>query len=157
MAAKPRVVVLGGGFAALESAFLLRMRLHDAVDIRLISDNDHFVFRPNSIYVPFGADPSSLLVDLHKPLARRHINFEHGKIAEVDADEKFVSLADGQRFRYDKLVVATGADTAAREVPGLAEHGASIWTTDSMLEVRRRFAEARDRARAGERQRVLFL
>jgi hypothetical protein len=27
MPAKPQVLVLGGGFAALESAFLLRMRL----------------------------------------------------------------------------------------------------------------------------------
>ena len=40
MNAKPRVLILGGGFAALESAFLLRMRLHDEVDIRLVSDSD---------------------------------------------------------------------------------------------------------------------
>ena len=58
MTAAPQVVVLGGGFAALEAAFLLRMRLHEQVDIRLVSDRDHFVFRPSSIYVPFGADPS---------------------------------------------------------------------------------------------------
>jgi sulfide:quinone oxidoreductase len=123
----------------------------------VVSDNDHFVFRPNSIYVPFGADPASLLVDLRKPLARRHINFEGGAVAEVDPDGRFVSLSDGQRFRYDKLVVATGADTHAQEIPGLAEHAATIWTTDSMLGVRDRFAQARDRARRGERQRVLFL
>lgn len=157
MAAKPQVLVLGGGFAALEAAFLLRMRLHNQVDIRLVSDNDHFVFRPNSIYVPFGADPASLLVDLRKPLARRHIAFEAGSVAEVDPDSRFVRLADGQRFRYDKLIVATGADMHAEEVPGLAEHAATIWTKESMLDVRRRFAEVCDRARRGERQRVLFL
>jgi sulfide:quinone oxidoreductase len=157
MTVAPQVLVIGGGFAALETAFLLRMRVHDRVDIRLVSDNDQFVFRPNSIYVPFGADPSSLLVDLHKPLARRHINFERGAVAEVDPDNRLVSLADGQRFRYDKLVIATGADTHAEEVPGLAEHAATIWTTDAMLDVRRRFAEVRERARGGERQRVLFL
>ncbi|MGZ4271100.1 MAG: NAD(P)/FAD-dependent oxidoreductase [Solirubrobacteraceae bacterium] len=157
MAVAPQVLVLGGGFTALETAFLLRMRAHDRVDIRLVSDRDHFVFRPNSIYVPFGADPSSLLVDLHKPLARRRINFERGSVAEVDADNKFVSLRDGQRFRYDKLVVATGADTHAEEVPGLAEHAATIWTTESMLDVRGRFEAVRERAGRGERQRVLFL
>jgi sulfide:quinone oxidoreductase len=157
MEAKQQVVVLGGGFAALESAFLLRMRLHDQVDIRLVSDSDDFVFRPNSIYVPFGADPASLLVGLAKPLAKRHIGFERGRVAEVDPDKRFVSLADGQRFRYDKLVIATGADTHAEEVPGLSEHAATIWTADSMLGVRRRFAEVRDCARRGERQRVLFL
>jgi sulfide:quinone oxidoreductase len=157
MQAKPKVVVLGGGFAALEAAFLLRMRLHDEVDMRLVSDNENFVFRPNSIYVPFGMDPAALLVDLRKPLGRRHINFEHGSVAEVDPDARSVSLADGQRFPYDKLIVATGADTHAQEVPGLAEHAATIWTTDSMLDVRHRVAKIRDRARLGQRQRVVFL
>jgi sulfide:quinone oxidoreductase len=157
MQAKPQILVLGGGFAALESAFLLRMRLGERADIRLVSDREHFVFRPNSIYVPFGTDPASLLVGLRKPLARRRINFERGRVAEVDADRRFVSLEDGQRFRYDKLIVATGADTHAEEVPGLSEHAATIWTTDSMLDVRRRFTAVHDRAWRGERQRVLFL
>jgi sulfide:quinone oxidoreductase len=157
MSAKPQILVLGGGFAALESTFLLRMRLGEKVDIRLVSDREHFVFRPNSIYVPFGADPASLLVGLRKPLSRRHVNFERGSVAEVDPDARFVALDDGQRFRYDKLIVATGADTHAAEVPGLTEHAATIWTTDSMLDVRRRFAEVRDRALRGEHQRVLFL
>jgi sulfide:quinone oxidoreductase len=157
MTSKPRILVLGGGFAALEAAFLLRMSAGEDAAIRLVSDNDHFVFRPNSIYVPFGTDPSSLLVGLRRPLARRRINFEHGGVAEVDPDARFVTLTDGQRFAYDKLVVATGADTNAGEIPGLEEHAATIWTSDSMLGVRRRFEQARDRARRGERQRILFL
>jgi len=157
MPANPKVLVLGGGFAALETAFLLRMRQRDAVDIRVVSERDRFLFRPNSIYVPFGADPDSLLVDLNKPMRRREIEFERGSVTEVDPDAKLVTLEDGERFAYDKLVVATGADTNAAEIPGLAEHGATIWTTDSMLEVRRRFEQVRDRVRAGERQRVLFL
>jgi sulfide:quinone oxidoreductase len=157
MAAKPQILILGGGFAALEAAFLLRMRLHDQVGIRVVSDQDAFVFRPNSIYVPFGAEPASLLTGLARPLARRRIAFEHGRVGEVDADARFVGLRDGQRFRYDKLIVATGADTHAGEVPGLEQHAATIWTPQSMLEVRRRFHEARDAARRGERPRVLFL
>ena len=107
--------------------------------------------------MPFGTDPGSLLVGLRKPLAKRRINFEHGGVAEVDPDARFVTLTDGQRFGYEKLVVATGADTHAREIPGLDEHAATIWTSDSMLGVRRRFEQARDRARRGERQRILFL
>lgn len=157
MNAKPHVLVLGGGFAALESAFLLRSRLHDAVEIKLVSDRDHFLFRPNSIYVPFGGDPESLQVDLEKPLSRRQIGFEQSAVREVDPDGRLVSLADGQRLRYDKLIVATGANTSASEIPGLAEHAATIWTTDSMLDVRRRFEQVRHRSRAGQPQRVVFL
>ena len=133
------------------------MRLHDAVDIRLVSASDQFTFRPEQIYVPFGADPASLLVDLHKPLRRRRVDFVAGNAADVDADAQLVTLRDGQRLRYDKLIVATGAGTHAQEIPGLQEHAATIWTSDSMLEVRRRFQHARDAARRGEHQRVLFL
>lgn len=157
MPATPQVLVLGSGFAALETAFLLRMRLHERVDIRLVSEREEFLFRPNSIYVPFGADPDSLRVDLHKAFSKRDIDFAQGSVAEVDPNDKVVSTVDGQRFSYDKLVVATGADTNVGEIPGLAENSATIWTTDSMLEVRKRFEEARDRAKRGEQQRILFL
>ena len=149
MPAKPQVLVLGGGFAALESAFLLRMRLGEQVDIRLVSDRDHFVFRPNSIYVPFGADPASLLVGLRKPLARRHINFERGSVAEVDPDARFVQLdrraalplrqahrRDGRRHARRRR---SRASPSTRRRSG---------RTDSMLDVRRRFERgARSRAR----------
>ncbi len=157
MSAKLNILVLGGGFAALETAFLLRMRTHDHVDIRLVCDSDRFVFRPNSIYVPFGGDPESLYVPLGKPLGRRDIDLVVGEAIAVDPDRRLVSLADGQRFAYDRLVIATGAGIRPDEVPGLAEHAATIWTPESMLGVRRRFEDVRVRAGNGERQRVMFL
>jgi sulfide:quinone oxidoreductase len=157
MSAKPNILVLGGGFAALETAFLLRMRLHDDVDIRLVCDSDRFVFRPNSIYVPFGGNPESLYVPLAKPLGRRDVDLVVGEAQAVDPDRRLVALADGQRFAYDRLVIATGAGMRPDEVPGLAEHAATIWTPESMLGVRRRFQDVRMRAANGERRRVLFL
>ena len=157
MPAKPNVLILGGGFAALEAAFLLRMRLRDRVDMTLVSDHDYFTFRPNSIYVPFGMEPSALRVWLDKPLGRRHIALERGRVAGVNPDSREVELADGRRLVYDHLVIATGADTAAQEIPGLAEHAATIWTTTSMLDVRRRFEAVRDAAARGDARRVLFL
>ncbi|MFN8132056.1 MAG: FAD-dependent oxidoreductase [Solirubrobacteraceae bacterium] len=157
MTATPRVLVLGGGFAALESAFLLRMRLHDDIDISLVCDRDQFVFRPNTIYVPFGADPDSLLVDLRAPLHKRSIPFHEGRVADVDTDAKLVALEDGQRLAYDKLIVATGAGMRPDEIPGLSEHASTIWTADSMLGVRAAFERVRDAALAGTDQRVLFL
>jgi len=54
MSARPRIVVAGAGFAGLEAAYLLRMRLHDAADVTIVAPNDAFVFRPNTIYLPFG-------------------------------------------------------------------------------------------------------
>jgi sulfide:quinone oxidoreductase len=157
MTAKPKLLILGGGFAGLETAFMMRMRLHDTVDLTLVSDRDAFLFKPNTIYIPFGAAPESLLIPLDKPLYRRHIAFHNERVAEVDVDAKRVALADGTVLPYDFLVLATGATMRPEEVPGLAEHASTIWTPQEMLGLRARLEDLRARALAGEHQEVLFL
>ena len=157
MTGKPRVLILGGGFAALETAFLLRMRALDACEIDLVSDSERFLFRPNTIYVPFGADPEHFYVDLAKPLGRRGIGLQKGVVAGVEPKGKTVSLGDGRELPYDRLVIATGAGMRAEEIPGLTEHAATIWTPHTMLELGRRFRRLRDAALGGQAQRVLFL
>jgi sulfide:quinone oxidoreductase len=80
-----------------------------------------------------------------------------GSVTGVDADAHEVLLAGERRVGYDKLVIATGADMRPQEIPGLAEHAATIWTPDSMLGVRERFEQVRHSAKQGSRSRVLFL
>jgi NADH dehydrogenase FAD-containing subunit len=157
MSERPHITILGAGFAGLETAFLLRMRLRDRADLTLVSEREAFTFRPNTIYVPFGADPSDLVVDLAKPFRRRRVEFVQGTVSGVDPDAHEVELADGRKVGYDKLVIATGANMRAEEIPGLAEHAATIWTPQSMLGVRKRFERVRDDAKAGRPSRVLFL
>jgi sulfide:quinone oxidoreductase len=157
MSDRTRITILGAGFAGLESAFLLRMRLRDRADLTLVSERERFTFRPNTIYVPFGADPDDLVVDLEKPFHRRHVEFVEGTVAGVDPGAHAVELADGRTVDYDKLVIATGAAMRPDEIPGLAEHAATIWTPQSMLGVRERFERVRDEAEAGRSSRVLFL
>jgi sulfide:quinone oxidoreductase len=157
MSSRPCITILGAGFAGLETAFLLRMRLRDRADLTVVSERESFTFRPNTIYVPFGADPDDLVVALDKPFRRRHVDFVQGSVEGVDPAAHEVRLAGGRRVSYDKLVIATGAGMRPEEIPGLAEHAATIWTPASMLGVRERFERVRDDARAGRRSRVLFL
>jgi sulfide:quinone oxidoreductase len=154
---RARIVVVGAGFAGLETAFLLRMRLRDKAELQLVSESPTFTFRPHTIYVPFGASTDDLVVELDKPLLRRHVAFIPGRACGVDPGAHELELVGGGRVRYDKLVLATGAAMRPQEIPGLNEHAATIWTPESMLGVRERFEWVRDRARNGERSRVLFL
>src|SRR5215469_14109055 len=105
---RPQVVVLGGGFGGLEAAFLLRMRLGHRADITLISDQPGFLFKPNTIYVPFGLDPRTLFIDL--PGATRHADVELHVETVEDVDARAGTVATTRRLLpYDHLVVATGA------------------------------------------------
>ncbi|MFD0274229.1 NAD(P)/FAD-dependent oxidoreductase [Kitasatospora sp. NPDC127111] len=157
MAAKPHVLVLGGGFAGLETAFSLHRRFADRVRLTIVADQDSFLFKPNTIYIPFGGDEGSLRIPLVEPLSRRRITFQPGEVAEVEPDSRTVDLSDGTRLRYDFLVVATGAAMRSQEVPGLAQHARAIWTPAQLLDLRGELAELRDAARAGRHRRVLFL
>src|SRR5437588_8334886 len=157
MSDRQRIVILGAGFAGLETAFLLRMRMRDAAELTVVSEQEAFTFRPNTIYVPFGADPDDLVVDLSKPFRRREVTFVGGRVVGVDPGAHEVALEGGQKLGYDKLVIATGAGMRPEEIPGLAEHAATIWTPQSMLGVRDRLERVLSDARTGQRTRVLLL
>jgi NADH dehydrogenase FAD-containing subunit len=154
----PKIVILGGGFAGLEAAFLLRKRLGDDASLALVSDSDRFVFRPNTIYIPFGRDPESLVIKLRKPLRKRGVAFHESGVLNVDSNARNVRLQDGTVLPFDYLVIATGATMRPEEVPGLAEHGCTIWTSQEMLRLRDGFEAIRDQARenSSENLRVLF-
>ncbi|MDR5697146.1 MAG: FAD-dependent oxidoreductase [Armatimonadota bacterium] len=150
----PKIAVIGGGFGGLEAAFYLRMRLRDRAQITLLSDQDHFLFKPNTIYIPFGLDPDSLKIPLAVPARRKGIEFVQARVRDVDPITRHV-YTDGTVISYDFLVLATGAGMRPEEVPGLAEHAETIWTPEDMLRLRSTF-EFLARGPA-KRQRVLFL
>nr|BFF25126.1 hypothetical protein GCM10025732_30910 [Glycomyces mayteni] len=124
----PRVVIVGGGFAGLETAFTLRSHLGKRVDLLLIADQHDFVFKPNSIYLPFGGDEDKLHVPITEPATRRDITLIRGSLARVDAEGHRIELDDGTLEHYDYLVLATGAAMRPEEIPGLASHARTIWT-----------------------------
>ncbi|TAK20127.1 MAG: NAD(P)/FAD-dependent oxidoreductase [Chloroflexota bacterium] len=153
---QPRVVVIGGGFGGLEAAFYTRMKVGDRAAMTLVSDQDHFLFKPNTIYVPFGLDPAELTIPLDRPTSRKGIRLVQGKASVIDTVSRTVT-AGGEDIPYDHLVVATGASMRAEEIPGMAEHAYMIWTPEEMLRLRVGFDGLLVAADAGKERRVLFL
>ena len=59
---RPRVVIVGGGFAGIEAAKNLR---HAPVDVTLVDRSNHFVFQPLLYQVATGAlAPSDIAVPI---------------------------------------------------------------------------------------------
>jgi sulfide:quinone oxidoreductase len=158
--AKARIVVLGGGFGGLEAALSIRARMPEQADITLVSDKDYFLFKPNTIYIPFGLDPSKLSFHLSRPTHRRDINLVTATARDIDPISRWVCL-DRQNqiseLSYDYLVVATGAGMRPEEIPGLEEFANTIWTTDEMMRLRSDFQKLMVDAKDGQRREVLFL
>jgi NADH dehydrogenase FAD-containing subunit len=152
----PRIVVLGGGFGGLEAVFYLRKRLGRHAELTLVSDRDEFLFKPNTIYIPFGKEPERFVFKLAPTLDRRHIRFVQGKAERIDPGAKRVTTSAGP-VDYDYLVVATGATMRPDEVPGLARHANTIWTPEEMMRLRKGVEGAVEAARAGKAQKVLFV
>lgn len=148
---KKRVVIVGGSFGGINTAYALRRKLRERVEITVISRDAEFTFVPSLPWVILGwRDPGRLHVPLAGPLARRGIRFVHGEVLELHPDRAEVRTA-GESFPYDYLVVASGAELDYAAVPGIGPgaHTQSTFTTAEAVAARDALARTlqRDRGR----------
>jgi sulfide:quinone oxidoreductase len=98
-------LVLGGGFAGLESAIQLRRA---GLEVTLVSDRPYLFVYPTSIWVVTGEKPfEEVCLDL-ADVARRHgFAFVQGKVEAVSGARRSV-IVDGRELQADPLVLALG-------------------------------------------------
>jgi sulfide:quinone oxidoreductase len=115
-----RVVVLGGGTAGTMVVNKLRRKLDRARwQITVIDQTDRHLYQPGFLFIPFGDYQTS---DVVKPRSRfipDGVEFVLGEIDRVDPDADEVLLADGRRFGYDYLIVASGTTPRPDQTPGM--------------------------------------
>ncbi|MHB0970764.1 MAG: NAD(P)/FAD-dependent oxidoreductase [Thermoanaerobaculia bacterium] len=151
-----KVVVVGTGFGGLEAAFYLRRRLGRRIKLTVVGENDTFLFKPNTIYIPFGKPPEAFVFPVGMAFEKRHIDFVQGRATAIDTGRK-VLVAGNARISYDYLVLATGAAMRPEEIPGLSENANTIFTPEEMMRLRGSLADLLARAGTGVRTRVAFL
>ena len=102
-----RVVICGGGIAAVEGLLRLRALAGDAVDITLLAPNDELHYRPLAVDEPFswrGVRRYPL-----RTIARRTNAEWVQEAAEwVDLDAQKLHTEAGAELPYDALLVAVG-------------------------------------------------
>lgn len=109
---RPRVLIAGGGVAALEALLALRDAAAERLELVLLAPDPRFVYRPLSVLEPF-APGSVPTVPLAETAAEHGATFVQGALAAVDADAGMAVTAAGERIFYADLVVAVGARAQA--------------------------------------------
>jgi sulfide:quinone oxidoreductase len=113
---KLRVLVAGGGVAALEAMLALRQLAGELVDVELVSPDADFFYRPLAVAEPFGLG-EVLRFDLTSLVRGCGARHSLGTLVAVRADDQRIWTSRNASFPYDVLVIAVG--TRPREaVPG---------------------------------------
>lgn len=113
---RERVLIAGGGFAALEAMLALRALAKDRVEVTLISPKSGFVYRPAATFDAFG-DVSAAQYDLREIASDVGAVYQPGAVEAVAPAQQSVRLDSGIRLDYDSLILAVGA-RARMGIPG---------------------------------------
>jgi sulfide dehydrogenase [flavocytochrome c] flavoprotein chain len=143
--AAPRVVVVGGGFAGASCARALR-QTDPRVAVTLVEPSATFTACPFSNAVIAGLRELSAQQFTYDRIAADGITMARSTATAVDPQARSVTLADGARLAYDRLVLAPGIDIRWGALSGYDEAAAAqmphAWKAGEQTLLLRRQLEA---------------
>ncbi len=142
---RPRVVIIGGGFAGLHAARALRGA---PVDVTLVDRTNHHVFQPLLYQV---ANTSLAPSDIAAPIrwilrAQRNVTVLLGDVIGIAPDARTVEVGGQGTIGYDALIIATGARHAYFGNDRWEAHAPGLKTLEDALDMRQRMLLAFERA-----------
>jgi NADH:ubiquinone reductase (H+-translocating) len=122
---RPRIVIVGAGFAGFHAAKTLCRVSRGRADIVLVNPTDYFLYVPLLPEVATGIlEPRRLTVSLADALP--DVQLVLGEVDGLGLDARSLSYEDpaGQAgsLQYDRLVIAAGSVNKLLPIPGVAEH-----------------------------------
>ncbi len=152
MRSRPRVVVLGGGFAGLTVARELERAAGEHLDLVLVDRHNYFLFAPLLAEAATGAIAPPYAVAPLRRFFRSAVTRE-AEVAAVDLEARRVAVRPANAFAteteelsYDHLVVALGSVTSFFGLPGVGEHAYTLGSLGDALRIRNRVLEALEQA-----------
>ncbi len=106
--AKAKVVVIGGGYAGATAARYLALWAPD-IDVTVIEQNSQFISCPQSNLVLSGARKLGDLTRQYDQLASQpSIRWVQNTVTAIDSEKQQVQIENGDKFAYDRLILAPG-------------------------------------------------
>lgn len=118
--AKAQVVVIGGGYGGATAAKYVRLFSNHKIQVVLIEPQSQFISCPMSNLVIGGSKSLSDITSSYDTLSSKHgVTVVRDKATAIDPQTKTVSLQNGTRINYDKLVLSPGVDMVFDSIEGL--------------------------------------
>ncbi|MFF8779361.1 FAD-dependent oxidoreductase [Streptomyces sp. NPDC015140] len=122
---RPRIVIVGAGFAGYRTARTLSRLTRHQADVTLLNPTDYFLYLPLLPQVAAGIlEPRRVTVSLSGSLP--HVRLVLGEADGIDLDEHTVHYTGPEggegTLPFDRLVLAAGSVNKLLPVPGVAEH-----------------------------------
>lgn len=160
-----RIVILGGGFAAVTAARRLERILgSDEAQLTLISRENFSLFTPMLPEVSSGAlDARHIVTPIRAQLGRTQFILADVTALDLQSREVFFTHAltgISERMPFDHTIVGIGAATSTFGLPGVAERVFALKTLEDASILRNRLMwllELADTVSADERKQILTL
>jgi NADH dehydrogenase len=145
MSARPKILIIGGGFGGLYAARALK---NADADVTLIDRTNHHVFQPLLYQVATATlTPSDIAAPI-RWLLHRQKNTEVllGEVLSIDPTQRVVKCSDGREFHYDFLILAAGARHSYFGHREWEKFAPGLKTVEDAIDLRRRWLLAFERA-----------
>lgn len=146
-AARPNVVIVGGGAGGATVARYLAKAAKGDINITLIEPTrTYYTCFFSNLYLGGFREFSSIGHSYGKLASEFGINVVHDWATAIDRNKKTVALASGSSVSYDRLVVAPGIDFKYETVPGYGIEAANrmphAWKAGSQTQLLKAQVEA---------------
>jgi NADH:ubiquinone reductase (H+-translocating) len=147
-----RVIIVGGGFAAVKFAKTLRNKLRSSeCEILLFNRENHMVFHPLLADVAGASiNADAAAAPLRQMLPGVECRTERVQRIDLPASEIEFDSASGTlaRLHYDHVVVACGAESNLGIIPGMTEHAFPFKVVSDAIDLRQHVVRQMENAEA---------
>ena len=134
---RPRVVIVGAGFAGL---YAVRGLKKSGCQVTLIEKNLYSTFQPLLYQVATGGlNPGDVSYAVGGYARQHHARYVRGELTAIDPVQQQITLDDGRQLVYDYLILATGVASSHFGIKGAAEYTYGLYTRHDAVTLRDRF------------------
>ena len=160
-----RILILGGGFAGLNTALELtkRFRHVDGYEIVLIDRHPEHLYTPLLYEVASGCledngrvcrgslkEGATIGFESFIKMTGSRVRFHPGELQSIDTVKNLVRLKDQDDLSYDTLVIALGSETNCYGIPGLEQYAYAMKSLREAYRIRARLHDFLERCEQGK-------